>query len=207
MALTGSSGHGQTLIPLSSALPRPSKDRPVAPTAQVSLTATELVEALARPHGFHVDIEDSQFGLLKRSMTVSSDCFVIDIDIESDAVPEESAATPINTNNAEADLSTGQERLSGLRMSVALNEDKSVPCPHIRGVLERDIVAVIEAQSSAAPTHRAGRERAKRVQRGIDTLRHAFQSLKELDGDTKTNRIVSLETAAARVQELARDNM
>ncbi|KAL1413354.1 hypothetical protein Q8F55_001113 [Vanrija albida] len=94
--------HESALLPLGSTLlSLPPAMRPLA--ALAPLPPADLLPALGRRLGLQVFAEDSQFGLLKTSLTLAGERFVVDIDLEADAgededeggtEPPSAAATP-----------------------------------------------------------------------------------------------------------------
>ncbi|WOO77250.1 uncharacterized protein LOC62_01G000843 [Vanrija pseudolonga] len=76
--------HESALLPLGSTLSSlPPAPRPLAAIAP--LPPAELLSALGKRLGLQVFAEDSQFGLLKTSLTLAGERFVVDIDLEADA--------------------------------------------------------------------------------------------------------------------------
>ncbi|TXT15628.1 hypothetical protein VHUM_00131 [Vanrija humicola] len=84
--------HETALLPLGSTLASlPPAPRPLAAIAP--LPPAELLPALGRRLGLQVFAEDSQFGLLKTSLTLAGERFVVDIDLEADAGEDEDDGT------------------------------------------------------------------------------------------------------------------
>lgn len=96
--------HESALLPLGTTL---ASLPPCAPTldAVVPLPPSELLPALGKRLGLQVFVEDSQFGLLRKSLTLAGSRFVVDVDLEMDAAegdqtePPSMAGTPAGAGN------------------------------------------------------------------------------------------------------------
>jgi hypothetical protein len=160
-----------------------------------------LIDDVARGLGLQVFTEDSQLGLLKQSLAIAGSCFVIDIDLETDAVPDE----PLQAGTAagSAVSATGKVRLSKLEVNHVTADGGNEASPHVGRVLEALVGSYIEARYAEASGHKQERERGKRVQGCINKLKEALGEVKELDGKTgQDNMFAALEKAAPRVQAL-----
>ncbi|CAK9784184.1 hypothetical protein CC85DRAFT_298844 [Cutaneotrichosporon oleaginosum] len=92
--------HESSLLPLGTTL---ASLPPCEPRldAIVPLPPAELLSALGKRLGLQVFAEDSQFGLLRTSLTLAGSRFVVDVDLETDAAegdqtePPTAAGTPV----------------------------------------------------------------------------------------------------------------
>ncbi|BEI94093.1 uncharacterized protein CcaverHIS019_0605520 [Cutaneotrichosporon cavernicola] len=95
--------HESALLPLGTTL---ASLPPCAPTldAVVPLPPAELLSVLGKRLGLQVFAEDSQFGLLRTSLTLAGSRFVVDVDLEMDAAegdqtePPTAVGTPAGAN-------------------------------------------------------------------------------------------------------------
>ena len=137
-----------------------------------SLSPLELLRHLASKLSIQAYIEDSQFGLLKQSLALAGKSFVIDIDLETDPVEDESPG------------------LSGVRLSKLtanhVNGDATGKSEWIARVLKDKIGAYLEAWNTKGE-----------VTETIASLESEFVDLKELDGLTGANWFLELETVAS----------
>lgn len=200
--LTSRAGHSQALLPFPSSLPRPSPNRPIIPSRLVHLSPAELLDTIARQLDIQVFSEDSQFGLLKQSLAIAGSCFVVDIDLETDAVPDETSEA--DTTGELGGSGGGKVRLSKLDVNHVNATGGNEASPHVKAVLENVVGRYLEARYAEAEGYKAERERVKEVQRCIDRVKDALRAVKDMDGDAeaKGSLFTPLEEAAKRVQGL-----
>lgn len=149
--------------------------------------------------------EDSQFGLLKQSLAIAGSSFVVDIDLETDAVPDDAAHAAPSTD---ASSGQGKVRLSKLEVNHVTADGGNEASPHIRDVLEKLVAAYIAAKYADAEGYKQERERAKEVQRRINALREGLEAVQKLDGATGSDSLfAALEEAAATIQALYKGQM
>lgn len=88
--------HESTLLPLGTTLlSLPPAARPLA--ALCVLPPSDLLSALGRRLDLQVFAEDSQFGLLRTSLTLAGSRFVVDVDLEADSMGESEPPTAAGT--------------------------------------------------------------------------------------------------------------
>ena len=83
--------HQSALLPTTSTLTTLLPNQSTHPGKRTELAPVSLLKALAEALSIQIYLEDSQFGLLKTSLTLAGSSFVVDLDIETDpmAGPEE----------------------------------------------------------------------------------------------------------------------
>lgn len=72
-----------------SSLPASRSSNPLLISRLVLLSPIELLTALAQSLAIQTYLEDSQFGLLKTSLALAGNRFVVDVDVETDAIGNE----------------------------------------------------------------------------------------------------------------------
>lgn len=122
--------HESALLPLGTTLSTlPPAARPLGHLC--ALPPSDLLSALGKRLGLQVFAEDSQFGLLRTSLTLAGSRFVVDVDLEADAgddaddatEPPTAAATPVAPNGQAAAQAAALSSLGvGLTAAKALNE-------------------------------------------------------------------------------------
>ena len=80
------STHQQALLPTATSLASLIPSSTMFPTRLSLLSPVDLLKFLSETIGIQAYLEESQFGLLKTSLTLAGTCFVVDLDLETDAV-------------------------------------------------------------------------------------------------------------------------
>lgn len=83
-----------------------------------------MLRTLAAQVDIQIYLEDSQFGLLKTSLALAGVCFVVDVDLEVDAVDGEDEDG--EGNNVESAAEQGQIGLEEINQSTAINPGKEL---------------------------------------------------------------------------------
>lgn len=83
------------------------------------MSPIEVLRTLAAQVDIQIYLEDSQFGLLKTSLALAGVCFVVDVDLEVDAVEGEEEDG--EGNNVESAAEQGQIGLEEINQSTAIN--------------------------------------------------------------------------------------
>lgn len=157
----------------------------------------QLLPRLAESLGIETYHEDSQFGLLKATLTLAGNCFVVDIDLETDGAADEddggagaggagsSAAptpTPTTTRGGGDGGEAGSVRLSKIAVSYVTPSRGMEASEYIAGVLRSAVEAYLEEWNSVVYGLREKGERGKRLERCVRRMEGLLGEMKALDG-------------------------
>jgi hypothetical protein len=158
------------------------------PSRFIQLSPIELLKSLSTAIGIQFYLEESQFGLLKTSLTLAGACFVVDLDLETDAVSgnEEDDEMDGDTRSEAA----GQQEREGkgkLRLS-------KISSSHVRGEvtaksewIAKVIKAVVEEYLHAWNEGVKGWEGQVELEKRVRRLEAELRTLKELDEVAETS--------------------
>jgi hypothetical protein len=186
--------HQSALLPLTEAL----VPQPLPPSGllspQVSFSPIELLQALAKELDIQTYLEDSQFGLLKTSLTLAGNRFVVDIDLETDPAAGEDADVDIDAD-AEGDTSCatgnagvterdsdarGKVRLSKLGVNHVTSNGGTGKSEHVAAVLRAGLEGYLEEWDGGADGEE-GVRKASRLEKRVRRLRYMLEQIKVLD--------------------------
>lgn len=172
------------------------------PSSRISLQPVELLQHLASKLDIQTYLEDSQFGLLKTSLTLAGNCFVVDIDLETDPVlgangevdgadgdaeagddeqpPSTAAAATIDKARTEG---RGRVRASKLTATHVTAEGGTGKSDHLAAALLHGVEAYLAVWNESGPAGdvEAEWERAKRLEEQIRRLETMLGEVKGLD--------------------------
>ena len=199
--------HQSALLPLSAAissLPHPPSPHPPLPTHLVALSPIDLLTALSIRLGIQTYLEDSQFGLLKSSLTLAGSRFVIDIDLETDATEDEDAEDDVERRMEDR----GRVRLSKITANHVGAGGVTGRSDWVASVLRERMEGYLRVWNGGA-----GEVKARRLQRLVEELEGELGDLKGLDdsvgpsgepekGERQADYFAELEDAAARPRDL-----
>ena len=189
------------------------------PSPLVRQSPVQLLTGLAKHLGIQTFMEDSQFGLLKTSLALAGQRFVVDVDLETDPSPGEEqededepmtavrAATPLQTPGTAQLEGRGKVRLSKLNASYVAGSGSTVRSDWIARVLREHLEAYLELWNTKVVGPLAEGDRA----RGLEGLRKRLETelsrLVELDDlmgegtiDSPLDYFADLEIIASQVQ-------
>jgi hypothetical protein len=176
--------------------------------------------ALAKARGIQEYQEDSQFGLLKVTLTLAGNCFVVDIDLETDAAADEdevgsSAPTPalaISGGNGATEPGSDSVRLSKIAVNYVTHGGGMEASEYVAGVLRSAVDAYLAVWNSAAHSLAEAGERGKALEKTIRRIDGLLGELKALDGSAPKDAadkgdeagFAGLEAIAKRFEGLTR---
>ncbi|ORY35750.1 hypothetical protein BCR39DRAFT_511919 [Naematelia encephala] len=186
-------GHQSSLLPLSTSLaslttPTSTSSSstittpPLIPSVRILLSPVNLLTTLAKSQGIETYLEDSQFGLLKTSLAIAGNRFVVDVDLETDASEgreddeegdDEDPKTGGATNGVEG---RGKLRLSRLSANHVNKDGGTGKSTWVEEVLRDRLEKYLARWNSEASK---GRER--QLEAMVVQLEREFTELKELD--------------------------
>lgn len=183
-----------------------------------NLPPAELFSALGKRLGLQVFTEDSQFGLLRKSLTLAGARFVVDVDFEEDASDDKSEdagtpAEPLSANGGPAaPVSTpalaerGKVRLAKLSANHVTPTGDAGKSDWVGKVLR---IAVDQHLANWNAKNLTGRETAlDQSARALETTLSELKALDELaEAASKDDADIfaDLETLAAGVQRICKD--
>jgi len=180
------STHQQALVPTTTSLASLVPSSSVFPSRLSLLTPVELLKSLSETIGIQAYLEESQFGLLKTSLTLAGTCFVVDLDLETDAVAgnEEDDEMEVDSRDPRDARSEGLPEREG-KGRVRLSKISS---NHVRGdvtgksdwvarVIKEKMESYLELWNESKRGWSGMVELEKRVQ----GLERELRDLKELD--------------------------
>lgn len=172
----------------------------------IALQPVELLQRLAARLDIQTYLEDSPFGLLKTSLTLAGNCFVVDVDIETDPVlgangevdggeaeaeaadddmqpPSTAAAATIDKARTEG---RGRVRASKLTATHVTAEGGTGKSDYLAAALLRGVEAYLAVWNESVPAEgkiAAEWARAKRLEKEIRRLDAMLAEIKGLDAD------------------------
>lgn len=205
--------HQSTILPLRSSLyPRSTRETPLIPSKRVNLAPVQLLPALAQAQDIQTYHEDSQFGLLKATLTLAGNCFVIDIDLETDAAAEEDdTAPPTPVGPSRPRDSEGSVRLSKLSISYVTSGEGQAS-EYVTGTLRTAIEEYLAEWNSVVQGLKQKGDRAKRIESCIRRLEALLGEMKALDGPISVEGVQgeessygTLEAVVKRIQRMIKE--
>ncbi|CAD6588535.1 MAG: hypothetical protein TREMPRED_005075 [Tremellales sp. Tagirdzhanova-0007] len=166
--------HQSAILPISrslSPLPVLRRIRPLLVTSLVLLTPVELLTTLARALSIQTYLEDSQFGLLKTSLTLAGNRFVVDVDLETDAAGNDDDDDYIDIEKRME--GRGRLRLSKLTANHVGPGGSTGKSESIAAVLRERFEAFLDSWNEG--------EKGRRLEKLIRDLEDELQDLKVLD--------------------------
>jgi len=202
----------------------PSATRSVGPIC--GLPPAELISALGKRLGLQVFTEDSQFGLLRTSLTLAGSRFVVDVDLEADASGDKTEPPTAAASPAGLSFSIGMGSLSQLaaptpkdpaplaeRGKVRLAK---ISANHVTPAgeagksdwVEKVLRIALEAHLEQWNSQDKDRAELEASARALETSLAELKALDELAEAASTNDadlFADLETLAAGVQRICAD--
>lgn len=151
----------------------------------------QLLPALAQSQDIQTYHEESQFGLLKSTLTLAGNCFVVDIDLETDAAAEEDEA---GSTSAAAGTG-GSVRLSKIAVSYVTLGGGMEASEYVAGVLRSAVEEYLLEWNMVVETLVGKGQRGKRLERCIRRIEGLLAEVKALDGDVHVEGAESGEEA------------
>lgn len=136
-------------------------------------------------------LEDSQFGLLKVTLTLAGKCFVVDIDLETDGAAEEDDTnsanpTPKPTSESSQSAASGDSvRLSKISVSYVAQGGGNGTSQHVARVLKSAVEDYLAEWNTTAEGLLENGLRGKRLERCTSRIEGLLTELKALDGSVQ----------------------
>ena len=182
VVLMPSSTHQQGLAPTNTAIYSLRTAGSDFPSQLTQLSPVELLKSLSTSIGIQFYLEESQFGLLKTSLTLAGTCFVVDLDLETDAVSGNEEDDDMDVD-ARSEATGQQEREGKGKMRLS-----KISSSHVRGEvtaksewIAKVVRSVMEEYLQVWNEDVKGWEGQVELEKRVRRLETELRTLKELD--------------------------
>ncbi|RXK42445.1 hypothetical protein M231_00435 [Tremella mesenterica] len=187
--------HQSSLLPMSVLMGLSEDTREILPSPLVRQEPIRLLTSLAERLGIQGYIEESQFGLLKTSLALAGERFVVDVDLETDPSPGDDNAD----NDDEEELLTaviegeklegrGRVRLSKLNATYVARGGDTIKSDWIAQVLKERMIRYLDQWNVPAPSILQEGERERKLEELKKGMEEALGELKALDDAEPGNK-------------------